>query len=307
MKKGKTVFGIGQCSLDYIGLIKEYPPADSKCEFTSLTVQGGGPAATALAALSRWGLPCSFCGVAGDDLFGRMIRDSLAEEMIDTENLVVREGCASQYAFIAAEPDKSRRTIFWQRPGGAPLAPGEIDRDKLCRSRLLHTDGLYVEASLHAAGIARKKGIPVSVDAGTLREGTLDLARLSDYFIASESFARQLMGRDDPEGACRAAAQLGPRLAAVTLGARGYVAFDGRDIIKRPAYRIRAVDTTGCGDVFHAGFMYGVLNGLDMVRSLDLGAWAASRAALKPGGRSGIPSLAGIKKHIKKQQGRLVG
>lgn len=304
MRKGKTVFGLGQCSLDYIGLIKEFPPADSKCEFTSLVVQGGGPAATALTALSRWGVPCSLCGVTGDDLFGRMIRESLAGEKIDAENIVVRKGCSSQYAFIAAEPDRSRRTIFWQRPGGAPVAPAEINIDKLLGSALLHTDGLYIEASLHAAAIARGKGIPVSVDAGTLREGTLDLARRSDYFIASENFARQLTGCDDPEGACRAVSKLGPRLAAITLGSRGYVAFDGRKMIKRPAYKIKAIDTTGCGDVFHAGFIYGVLNGLDMAESLDLGAWAASRVALKIGGRSGIPTLAGVKNHMDKKQGR---
>ncbi len=304
MEKKKAIFGIGQCSLDCLGLIKQYPPADSKCEFTSMAVQGGGPAATALVALSRWGLQCSICGVTGDDMFGRMIRESLAGDKVDIGNLLVRKGCSSQYAFIAAEPESSRRTIFWQRPGGTPLGPGEIDRDKLCRSSLLHTDGLYVEASLHAAEIARKRGIPVSVDAGTMREGTLDLARLSDYFIASENFARQLTGCDDPEGACCAIAELGPRLAAVTLGARGCVAFDGRDMIRMPAYRVKAVDTTGCGDVFHAGFIYGVLDGLDMAMSLDLGAWAAAGAATKPGGRSGIPSREALRRHIVKQRGR---
>lgn len=298
MKKGKGIFGLGQCSLDCVGLIREYPPADSKCEFTSTVIQGGGPAATALVALSRWGLPCSFCGVTGDDLFGKLIRDSLSEELIDIENVIVREGCSSQFAFIAAEPGPSRRTIFWQRPGGPPVSPGEVDEDKLTRARLFHTDGLYIDASLHAARIARSKGVAVSVDAGTLREGSLDLARLSDYFIASENFARQLIGKDDPEAACRVVAELGPRLAAVTLGAKGHVACDGRKIMKRPAYKVKAVDTTGCGDVLHAGFIYGVLNGLDPEKSLDLGAWAASRVAMKPGGRTGIPSPAAMKKHI---------
>jgi len=301
MEKGKRIFGLGQCSLDSIGLIPEYPPADSKCEFTSLTIQGGGPAATALAALSRWGLPCSFCGITGDDLFGQLIRDSLVAEKIDIENLVLRNGCPSQYAFIAAEPETSRRTIFWQRPGGAPLQPNEMDLDKFVGSRLFHTDGLYIEASLYAAAIAREKGIPVSVDAGTLREGTLELARLSDYFIASENFSRQLVGKDEPEKACRAIAKLGPRLSAITLGEKGYVAFDGVKIIKKPAYRVKAVDTTGCGDVFHAGFIFGVLNEMGFEESLDLGAWAASRVALKPGGRSGIPSLDELKQYVKGQ------
>ena len=82
MKTGKGVFGLGQCSLDCVGLIREYPPADSKCEVSSMVIQGGGPVATALAALSRWGVPCSICGVTGDDVFGNMIRRSLSEELI---------------------------------------------------------------------------------------------------------------------------------------------------------------------------------------------------------------------------------
>ena len=70
-KASIEVFGIGQCSLDYIGKIQAYPPPDRKCEFTDMVIQGGGPVATALVALARWGVSCAFAGVLGDDLFGR--------------------------------------------------------------------------------------------------------------------------------------------------------------------------------------------------------------------------------------------
>ena len=130
----------------------------------------------------------------------------------------------------------------------------------------------------------------MSVDAGTLREGMLELARLSDCFVCSESFARSLAGGDDPLGACRRILELGPRIAGVTLGSRGYAAmFDGRSIVK-PAYAVEAVDTTGCGDVFHAGLAYGLFRGWDPGRSFDLAAWAAAQVATRMGGRAGIPS-----------------
>ena len=63
------VFGLGQCSLDYVGRIPAWPHPDTKCEFHDMVIQGGGPVATALVALSRWGLACRFAGVAGDDPF----------------------------------------------------------------------------------------------------------------------------------------------------------------------------------------------------------------------------------------------
>ena len=71
------VFGIGQCSLDFIGKIQAYPPPDRKCEFSDMVIQGGGPVATALVALARWEVSCAFAGVLGDDLFGRMIKECL--------------------------------------------------------------------------------------------------------------------------------------------------------------------------------------------------------------------------------------
>jgi len=282
------VFGLGQCSLDHVGRIPAWPSPDTKCEFRDLVIQGGGPVATALVALSRWGLACHFAGVAGDDSLGEQIARFLQNEGVDTAGLVERSGHSSQFAFIASEPG-GRRTIFWQRPTGEALKPSEIRMDILRASRVLHTDGLFIEASLAAASEAKKAGVIVSVDAGTLREGMLELARLSDCFVSSESFARSLVGGDDPLGACRRIAELGPRIAGVTLGARGYAAlFSGRSIVN-PACAVEAVDTTGCGDVFHAGLTYGLVRGWDPGRSFDLAAWAAAQVATKPGGRAGIP------------------
>jgi len=285
------IFGLGQCSLDYIGAIASYPPPDVKCEFSGLVIQGGGPVATALVALARWGLSCYFAGVVGDDSFGGLIRESLADEGIDTGGMVTRKGFASQFAFIAAEAESPRRTIFWQRPTGPFLSPEEIDRNILHRAKVLHTDGLCIDAALHACRIARDRNIPVVVDAGTLRDGMRELAALSDCFISSELFARQLTGGDDPLDACRIISEMGPAVAAVTLGAKGYVALADGDIIRKPAYPVAAVDTTGCGDVFHAGFIFGFLQQWTIERSLDLGAWAAARVSLRMGGRAGIPPL----------------
>ncbi|HET6490920.1 MAG TPA: PfkB family carbohydrate kinase [Syntrophales bacterium] len=283
------VFGLGQCSLDTIGRIPAWPVPDSKCEFSGMIIQGGGPVATALVALSRWGLACHFSGVVGDDSFGREISRFLRDEGIDTSGLVSRQGRQSQFAFIASEPG-GRRTIFWQRPTGEELQPAEVDLNVLRTSRVFHTDGLFIEAALAAASEARRSGVAVIVDAGTLRDGMLELARLSDCFVASESFAHSLVGAEDPMEACRRILELGPGIAGVTLGARGYVArFGGRSIVK-PAYEVEAVDTTGCGDVFHAGLTYGFLQGWDPERSFDLASWAAAQVARKMGGREGIPS-----------------
>jgi ribokinase len=284
------VFGIGQCSLDHLVQVEAYPPSDSKCEVQDLVVQGGGPVATAMVALSRWGVACTFAGVIGDDEAGREIRISLERESVDLGGLVERPGSRSQTALVVAERRGGARTVLWRRATGPPLLPAEIDLDRLRRVEILHTDGLLIEAALHAAREARRAGVRVVVDAGTLREGMLDLARASDAFIASETFARALVGSSDAEAACAELAALGPGLVGVTLGDRGYVAREARRVWRGRAHAVQAVDTTGCGDVFHAGVTYGLLRGWAAERILDFAAWAAARVATRLGGRTGIPA-----------------
>lgn len=290
MKKNNIqVYGIGQCCLDYLGKIDAYPPPDIKCEFSDMVIQGGGVVATALVALARWGISCSFAGVVGDDLFCPVITKSLNDEGIDTSGILVREGFDSQFSFIVAEPGVGRRTIFWRRPTGSPPLPEELNYGVIRNAKVVHTDGIFPEASLSACKAAKEAGVQVVVDAGSLREGMLDLARLSDYFIASETFAESLVGKDKPLEACYKLAELGPQVVGVTLGSKGYIALDRGRIIERPAHPVKAVDTTGCGDIFHAGFIYGLLKEWDVEKSLDFAAWAAAMVSRKIGGRTGIP------------------
>jgi sulfofructose kinase len=284
------VVGLGQCCLDVLTTVDAYPPPDTKCEYADLLVQGGGPVGTALVALSRWGLSTAMVGVVGDDEFGPMIRRSLEDEGVDATALIVRPGGSSQFAFVVAEPGVGRRTVFWRRPTGAPPDPDEIDWSHAQAARVFHTDGLFADAALAGCRIARAAGVTVVVDAGSLREGMLDIARAADHFVASEKFARELVGGDDPRGACRRLAELGPSVVGVTLGSRGYVAMTNGRLFERPAYRVDAVDTTGCGDLFHAGLSYGIARGWSPEKSLDFAAWAAAMVARSLGGRSGIPA-----------------
>jgi sulfofructose kinase len=289
-QKSFDVFGVGQCCIDYVALVEQYPLPDTKCEFREMVIAGGGPVATALVALSRWGVSCAFAGVCGDDRFGVMIRKFLEDERIDARDLIARTGCKSQFAFIVAEPGVGRRTVFWRRPTGDPPSPNEIDLSLIRNAKVLHTDGLFIDASLEAARVARRAGVAVVVDAGSLRDGMIDLARTSDYFIASEKFARELVGCDDPVKACGAVRELGPRVVGVTLGGKGYIASFDETVIERPAYEVDVVDTTGCGDVFHAGMTYGVVHGWGIEKSLDFAAWAAAMVSTRLGGRDGIPT-----------------
>ena len=122
----------------------------------------------------------------------RKISESLRSENININGLVIRPQSNSQVAFIAVEKERGRRTIFWKRPSSWPLSPDELPDDFLDNADFLLVDGLMAEASIYAARKAKEKNIPVMLDAGRVREGMIELARLCDYVVSSEEFAKEL-------------------------------------------------------------------------------------------------------------------
>jgi ribokinase len=229
---------------------------------------------------------------------GAKIRGSLAHEGIDCAGVIVRREAVSQTAFIVVERESGRRTIFWRRPSGAPLAPAELAKGFLEGSDFLLLDGLMAEASLHAARQARERGVPVMLDAGKVRPGMLETARLCDYVVAGEQFAHDL-GWDGRDASLAELAQrVTPGVLTVTLGARGSITCLRREIIRQPACTVAAVDTTGAGDVFHGGYVYGLLQGWELPATLRFASAMAALKCRKLGGRAGIPTLAEINEFL---------
>lgn len=285
------VTGIGQCSLDHLAVVDSYPLPDTKKEVSVIVEQGGGPVATALVTLSRLGIPSRFHGIAGDDLAGDKIRASLAREGINTDGLLRRDGAASQVAFIIIEEWSARRTIFWKRPSAEPVRPVELGDGFLSGTSFLLLDGLMTEASLFAAQKARQEKIPVMLDAGRVRPGMLEVARLSDYVVASEEFARDLGWTAEPGALLKGRHELGADVLTVTLGNRGSMTAAGESTFRTPAFDVKAVDTTGAGDVFHGAYIYGLLRGWDLTFTVTFASAVAAMKCTRIGGRQGIPRL----------------
>ncbi|MCG6877563.1 MAG: PfkB family carbohydrate kinase [Deltaproteobacteria bacterium] len=294
------VVGLGQVCVDYVGRVPDYPPEDTKMELEGLFTSCGGPAATAMAALSRWGVPTSLLSGISDDSFGFLIAETLAKEGVDSSCLKTVPGYDSQFAFIAVTAEDGKRTIFWNRSTVPPPTPEEVRLGFFPNARILHLDGLMLPAAKAAAAQARATGVTVVMDAGTFREGTLDLVSLVDVLIASETFADPMMGEKTPqEQALQRLSELGPRQVVITLGARGSIGLHNGKVVRQPAFSVVSKDTTGAGDVYHGGYIYGLLNGWNMPACM---AFASSAAALKcrnGGGWRGIPTLHAIQNLMK--------
>ena len=290
---GETaVVGLGQASYDSLGLLASFPAEDEKVELAAIEGQCGGPASTALVTLSRLGIRTSFLGAVGDDPAGREIVKGLDAEGVESGFLKIRPGHTSQSAFIAITRKSGKRTIFWHRGSAPPLCREEVDLSSFPNAQILHLDGLMLGASLEAARQARARGMRVIMDAGTLRDGSLDLLPLVDTLIASERFAEPLVGRETPpEKALKELSRFSPGELVITLGARGSVGLKGTTLIRQEAVSVAAVDTTGAGDVYHGAYIYGALEGWSMDECMRFASAVSAMKCLEVGARKGIPTL----------------
>ena len=285
------VIGLGQCSLDILGLTGQYPDLDQKAELSTLLVQGGGPVATALVTLARLGVKTAFVGAIGDDDFGQQIRQGLDAELIDCTYLRIEPETSSQVAFVVVD-GQGHRNIFWHRGGAQPELPETMSQLLAAPVRVLHLDGLHLEPAIAAAELARTAHVATVLDAGTLRPGLEKLLPLIDHLVVSENFAHQLAGCHDPQLVMQSLMSFDAKAVVVTCGKAGsYSSEPGGEVMHHPAFPMHAVDTTGCGDVFHGGYIYGLLNGYDLKQRVRFATACAALKTRQLGGRTAIPNL----------------
>jgi len=151
---------------------------------------------------------------------------------------------------------------------------------------------------------ARAAGVTVSLDAGTLVNGIDKLLELSDIIIASEKFAERYTGLSQPEESVKLFFDANCKFAAVTLGARGCVGFDGTELFKLPVFKVKVVDTTGAGDVFHGAYLYGHLSGWPIERTLRFANAAGAIMCTTQIGWAGIPTREVVENFLLKQEKR---
>ena len=286
------VVGIGLNAIDYLCTIPRFPVPGEKLRMTGFSRQGGGQVATALVALSRWGLATMYVGNVGEDEHGVLSLSLLGAEGIDVTPARTVPGATSQFAVILVQEDSGERTILWERDARIRIRPEDIPRDEIRRSRAVLLDGHDVPASVEAARVAREAGVPVVLDAEKVQEGTEDLLFACDHIVAASSFVAQLLPGVGPDAGVREIhRRFSPRTATVTLGPEGALGFDGRQTCWARGIEVGAVDTTGAGDVFHAGFLFALLAGRTFPGMLAFGNAAAALSCREIGGRAGIPSL----------------
>lgn len=286
------VVGIGACAVDYSGVIDSYPEPDTKNKIEQMHCQGGGPVATALVALARLGARVSYLGKLGDDALSQFAWQEFVKEGVDTGHIIKERDAGPYFAFIVADRTKGERTIWWTDQDVSHLKPEDISKKFITSAKFLHLDEYEMNAGLQAAVWAKEAGVRVVLDAETPdKEGMEEIIKLTDVLIIPDDFAFRFTGRRQVESAAEELFKLGPEIIAVTRGEEDCFCRTGEGEFYQPIFKVEVVDTTGCGDVFHGAFIYGLLRDWPLMAVVEFASAVSALKCRKLGGRSGIPNL----------------
>ena len=285
------VAGMGLNSVDFLCAVPEFPTLNSKTKIQYFSKQGGGQVATAMVALSRWGVRTKYIGKVGADDMGRFSLDSLREAGVDVSSVLVEPHASNQYAFIIVDGVSGERTILWDRDERLMYRPGELSRQDVCSGKLLHLDGHDIHAALRSVKWAKEEGIPTAIDIDKVEPLTPELIRDINFVITSSRFPSLFTGISDQRKALLELQRHTTGFLCVTLGRDGAVALVEGRFVDAKGFDIPAVDTTGAGDVFHGGFIYGLLRNWELEEILRFSNAVGSLKCLDYGGRKGIPTI----------------
>lgn len=282
--------GVGLNATDTLITLPHFPERGSKVEYSQALILPGGQTASAVIACQTWGLTTRYVGKLGDDDAARLHARAFEQAGVDAQ-MITASGASSAHSLIVVDSG-GERTVLCQRNERVLLRPDDLQREWIVNARALLIDGFETAAAAQAASWARAIGIPVIADLDELYDGVEDLAAQVDYLVVSRDFPSRLTGERNLEQALRKMKnRYGCAVTAATLGQDGVLAWDGVHFHFRPAYCVNVTDTTGAGDVFHAGFIYGLLQGWPLTRQLDFACAAAALNCTATGARGGIGSI----------------
>ena len=286
-----VVSGMG--ALDRAFVLPALPAAAGKYIASAYRERGGGMAANASVAIAALGGHASWCGRLGDDPSGLTVRGMLERLGVDLSGATIATGAQTAVAGIHMDPSGERMLAVFPGaglPDDAPIPPSLVDGADAVLGDPRWADG---SARLFQAAAAR--GIPRVFDADTAPPDILRrLVPLADHVVFSERGLRDFTGIGDAREALRFVAARVEAVLGVTLGEAGSLWWLDGAVHALPAPVVEAVDTTGCGDVFHGGYALALAEGATVREAARFATAAASLKAADGNGWDGMPKRAAV-------------
>jgi len=302
INKAFDAVGFGLNAVDHLIVVPAYPDFDSKIRLLDHQQAAGGQTASAMVGLQRLGLKTAYAGRFGSDAEGKFGFGELAAENVDMQFAEVIEGARNQIAFIIIDARNGERTIIWDRDERVSYTLDDAPVDFASLGRVLHLDAHDPPACVRMAQAARAAGTIVSADVDNIYEGLPELLPLVDILITSKEFPRRLTGITDERTSLEELkARYGCGIVGLTKGVEGALIYCEGQFTESRAFEVPGGcrDTTGSGDAFHAGFLYGLLSEKNVEESLRLANAVAALNCRSLGARTALPTKIEVNEFLK--------
>jgi len=259
----KDVLAIGAALIDLVALIDNFPRIDQEVFVPKLEMMGGGSAANFAVACARLGLQTGFIGKLGKDAFGERLIQEFRMDNVETDGIVFSDEAPTGICYAAV--DKRGNRILYAFSGAAnELQPTDLDEEYLKSYQVIHLASLKnLNPLMKAAELVQGTNTQVCLNPGSLivnqgLKACEKLLELTKVFIGSQGEVRQLFQTDNILKGVEKLLEY-VEIAAITQGEKGSLIVTKEFQIKIPAEKVKVVDTTGAGDAFSAGFIFGLL------------------------------------------------
>lgn len=287
--------GFGTNAVDYLIEVPEYPPFNSKIQLSGYIQAAGGEVATTMVGLQRLGLKTSYVGRFGTDKEGDFGLQTLRDEQVNVTFAEQIKDARTQIAFIIIDERSGERTVIWKRDNLLAYDEKDAPLKAAALGRVLHLTPHDTRACIRMARRAGETGAIVSVDIDNIFDGIDELLPLVDILIASSEFPEKLFGiKGKKESLLEIKRRFGCRIVGITLGEKGSLILCENEFIETDGFAVPGgcKDTTGAGDSFRAGFLFGLLKNESVENAARTANAVAALKCRKLGARTALPNKA---------------
>lgn len=287
-----NILSIGHATYDVTVSMDDFPTENIKHRVDNKVECGGGPAGNAAYLTAKWGIKTYFAGLVGNDIYGQRIKDEFEDVGVNTKYLQLNNSYDTTTSFIIANRKNGSRTVFAYRPNELKMDDLLLDIDP----KLIIVDGHEFEASKKA--FEKYPDAIKLIDAGRDTEEVRELCQKVDYVACSRSFCESVTGiklnytyTNTIVEAYNRLKKLFNNNIIITLEEKGCVYEIDGNIKIMPSMKVKVVDSTGAGDIFHGALAYALANDFDLEKALKYANISGALSVTKVGGRLSIPEL----------------
>ena len=284
---------IGQSAYDITLPVSDYPIENRKYKIKNVVECGGGSANNMAYLLALWKMDVTFASSVGNDLYGKKIYDELKRVGVKTEYLEMKNNIPTTTSYIINNLSNGSRTIITNKKEDMEL---DINKEINFKPDIILLDGN--EYAFARKVIEENKEAIKIIDAGSLKEDTVNLSKLCDYIVCSNDFAKDYtkinfsyQDIDKIKEVYDILDRDFPGKIIITLESYGSITKIDNEFKLVPSIKVESIDSTGAGDIFHGAFTYFIANNYSLLDTLHYSNIAGALSVTKIGSKESMPKL----------------